>query len=51
MSIKKFLIIFVLFVVSGCAFTQEEYDLQEKYNKKRQEVREAEKKDSLTVRW
>ena len=51
MNIKKFLIVFIVFLVSGCAYTQQDYDLQEKYNKRQREVHEAEKKDSLTVRW
>ena len=51
MNIKKFLIIFILFLISGCAYTQEDYDLQEKYNERQQEIREVEKKDAVTVRW
>jgi len=51
MAIKKLLVVFVVFLVFGCTYSQKEYDLQKKYNKHQQQVREAEKQDSLTVRW
>ena len=48
--IFSFLIVAVLNVF-GCAYTQEDYDLQEKYQERQREIDEERKKDSYTVRW
>jgi len=35
----------------GCSTSQQDYDLQEKYNQCQREVREKAKEDTLLLRW
>lgn len=48
----SFVILLIAFCLNGCVqFTQRDYELQEKAYKKEQEQRDAEKENTVQLKW